>query len=304
MKNIVKICILFTVMLLSLSGCRSVRIEPALAENVDNLQIRMLNSNEGVLYTEKSAPQIKFRNNSGVLFTGRTPIFVNSKTQIVNKSIDYFFFSWEIPYFLFDNYDLLETLLNLEKQQVQVQSIVIDAGHGGKDPGAVGKVSQEKTINLAIALKLKDALEAKGIKVFLSRSDDRYLTLKERTDFVQKLDCRIDLFISIHQNSSTNAKASGIETYYPKRILQNGEMSESDKFNFSVACKIQQKLAEFCRLANRGVKNADFYVLKKNSVPAILIECGFISNAEEEQVLNSEAHQQAIIKSIVETLQL
>ena len=204
------------------------------------------------------------------------------------------------------------------------KTIVIDAGHGGKDPGALGEGErQEKVVVLSIAKKLRDALTAKGYKVLLTRDGNTFIPLKGRTQFATQN--RADLFISIHANANRNREANGIETYYldvastdkasegiaarenadsgysiqELNTLLEGLVQESKSADSQrLATAVQKELIRATDARDRGVKHARFVVLIGTSVPAILIETGFISNPTEGKKLTSAAYQQKIAGAI------
>lgn len=162
----------------------------------------------------------------------------------------------------------------------------IDAGHGGYDPGAVANGLNEKDLTLSIALKVKAKLEAKGIKVVMSRDTDKFLSLQ---DIANKANASSpDMFISIHINSAGATSASGIETYYYKGM---------DK---PLASDIQNKLIEYTGANNRGVKWEEFFVVKNTNMPASLVECGFITNVNEANKLKSASYQDTLARAIVD----
>ncbi len=178
--------------------------------------------------------------------------------------------------------------------------IVVDAGHGGIDPGANRPGVMEKDINLAVALQLKDMLNQSGIKVVLSRQTDIDLSpecdnekvrgryhrdLMARVEMTEESDA--DLFISIHANAVANAKRHGAEVFYSAK-------SESGKL---LANLIQ---AELCTATqtNRTAKTADYFVLRRNKIPAALIELGYITNTAERQLLQTPEHQRKLAEAI------
>jgi N-acetylmuramoyl-L-alanine amidase len=168
--------------------------------------------------------------------------------------------------------------------------IVIDPGHGGKDPGALGSYSKEKDINLILSLKLKDKLIASGIDIVCTREDDRYIDLQPRCDIANKN--RADYFISIHCNSSKDKRASGTETF----CLAGGGKA------YKLAQVLQTKMIEFNKNKDRGVKFANFYVLRETKMPAVLIEVMFISNPEEEDKLNNTQWQDAFTNQLTKVM--
>ena len=155
--------------------------------------------------------------------------------------------------------------------------IFIDAGHGGRDPGAVRYGLREKDANLDIALRLKNKLEANGFIVIMSRTGDEYHSLNERVNMANA--SQADLFLSIHNNASISPYANGTETYW----CSNGVSGSSQFANF-----IQSNLLSQIGRANRGVKTANFRVIKYTNMPAALVECAFVSNSTEAELLKTE----------------
>lgn len=163
--------------------------------------------------------------------------------------------------------------------------ICIDAGHGGKSSGAVGIFSEEKDINLQLALILQEKLRRSKIDTVMTRSDDVYLDLQQRCDVANKNKC--DYFISIHCNGFSDSSASGTETFY-----------YTGKEGLGLASEIQKAVIGYNKNKDRGVKTADFYVLKYTDMPAVLLECAFITNKKEEEMLNSKDWQEGFIKAV------
>ncbi|MGL6184605.1 MAG: N-acetylmuramoyl-L-alanine amidase [Clostridium chrysemydis] len=152
--------------------------------------------------------------------------------------------------------------------------IVIDPGHGGKDPGAISNGLREKDINLKISKALKEELLRDGFTVKLTREDDTFLSLKERSDIGNSF--KGDLFISIHCNSSLNADASGTEVF-----IYNLKNRETKDLGERIALEISKSL----NLKNRGVKEGNFAVLRCTKMKAILIETAFLSNKKDSKKL-------------------
>ncbi|GGF75853.1 hypothetical protein GCM10010912_21250 [Paenibacillus albidus] len=168
--------------------------------------------------------------------------------------------------------------------------VVIDAGHGGKDPGGISLGKQkEKDFTLATTLKIRELLKNDpNIELVLTRSDDRYPTLQERTKLANEL--KADLFISIHANSipeGSLSNPSGTETYYTR--------PESLEF----ANIVHKHLAAASSLADRGVRQSSLHVTRETKMPAILLECGYLSNAKDEALLYSEDFQQQVAEAVV-----
>lgn len=215
--------------------------------------------------------------------------------------------------------------------------VVIDAGHGGHDPGALGKFSKEKTINLNVALKLGKQIKRNcpDVKVVYTRERDVFIPLGRRADIANN--AKADLFISIHTNSVAGSKtAKGASTWtlglaksdanlevakrensvilyesdYKTRYAGfNPNSAESyiifefmqDKYmsqSVHLASLVQKEFRHTCKRADRGVHQAGFLVLKASAMPSILVELGFISNPEEERYLNSEAGSTTLANGI------
>ena len=206
-------------------------------------------------------------------------------------------------------------------------TLVLDAGHGGKDPGAVGKFSNEKDLNLALVLKVGELIKAQypEVKVVYTRSTDVFIPLQTRADIANKNNA--DLFISIHTNASPNKEAKGVETFILgtekmeknldvamrenavmkleadyKTTYQGFDPNSIDSYimfelmqnNFmdqslQFAEQIQKRFVGHLNRSDRGVQQASFWVLLKTACPSVLFEMGFISNPEEERYMNKEA---------------
>jgi N-acetylmuramoyl-L-alanine amidase len=180
-----------------------------------------------------------------------------------------------------------ERLIDVNKQSPVVRHvqppyrkevIVIDPGHGGKDPGArsLGKPTVlEKRLTLACSQIVKHSLETLGYKPLLTRKSDHSLTLSDRVEFCQAN--QPDIFVSIHFNSAPNCSAEGIEIFYfpsrqdPKRAKLSEELAQATL----------RRSIEWTGAENRRVKKGDYYVIRENDVPAILIEGGFLTNDHE-----------------------
>lgn len=213
----------------------------------------------------------------------------------------------------------------------KIRRIVVDPGHGGHDPGAVGASGlQEKDVVLAIGLKLRELFRDElGLDVVMTRSTDVFIPLEERTAIANKVGA--DLFLSVHANAAPNRSAAGIETYYlnlakTDKVAQlaakeNGtslekvsvlqailfDLMANYKLNDSahLADEVQKSLhkkirARYSDVKNLGVKQGPFYVLVGASMPSILVEAAFLSNAAEESRLKDPAYQTMAAEGILE----
>ena len=179
--------------------------------------------------------------------------------------------------------------------------IVIDAGHGGNDSGAIGPTGgMEKTVTLNIALRLQKLLEAEGATVYMTRSTDTEVSPKgAKASDIEELQARCDvannhdadIFISIHNDSFTNGAAKGTTGYYYSR----GSAKSRD-----LADKIRSGVIDQIGTQSRGTQSSNFYVVKHTDMPATLVEVAFISNPQEEQLLNSEEGIQKAAQGIAD----
>lgn len=231
---------------------------------------------------------------------------------------------------------LLLALKPAGRPQYRVRKVVIDAGHGGKDPGKIGKISKEKEVALKIALKVGQYIEQylDEVEVIYTRTDDRFLELWERPDLANKNNA--DLFISVHCNSEPRKRAYGTETFvmglhtsgknlelaksenavvlmeedYEENYDGYDPSSPQSHILFSLfqnayrensmrfARKVETQFKKRVGRKSRGVKEAGFVVLWKAAMPSVLIEVGFLSNEKEERYLNDELGQTYIASGI------
>lgn len=217
-------------------------------------------------------------------------------------------------------------------------TLVLDAGHGGQDAGAIGSFSKEKNINLTYVLALgkKIAANHKDVKIIYTRTTDVFIPLNERAQIANKANA--DLFMSIHTNSAKNKKANGTETFtlgharskenmelamlensvilleedYQK-TYQGFDPNSTDSYimfqfmqdqymeqSIKFADLIQQNFSKNTPLTDRGVRQAGFLVLRATTMPSVLVELGFISNREEEKYLNRKGNQDKMVDAIYE----
>ncbi|MGM0410981.1 MAG: N-acetylmuramoyl-L-alanine amidase family protein [Bacillota bacterium] len=169
---------------------------------------------------------------------------------------------------------------------VKFVKIVIDAGHGGNDPGAVSNGVKEKIVNIKIVAQLYLLLLSTGYNVKLTRSSDEFISLANRVKIAKEFDA--DIFVSIHTNAFKNKEVEGIESYYGKK-----------KGSFSLGESIQNESIYHLGALDRGVKNGEkFYVLKNSPCPSVLVECGFLTNNSERILLQDDFYQKSLAYSI------
>jgi N-acetylmuramoyl-L-alanine amidase len=163
--------------------------------------------------------------------------------------------------------------------------VVIDAGHGGFDRGGIpGQRVAEKTMNLDVALRLRQALQASGYRVVMTRDSDVFVPLPTRVAIANSY--RNAIFVCIHFNATRRSGANGIETYFYS--------SQS----LPLASAIHYYVAGGAPSENRGVRRRGYYVLRKTAVPSVLVECGFLTNPTEAQYAQSVAYRQKLADEI------
>jgi len=179
---------------------------------------------------------------------------------------------------------------------LQGKTIVIDPGHGGSNPGAVDNNTRESDNNLAVGLKIRDKLVQAGAKVAMTRSSDKTVAaegstlgeeLQARLDIAQANNA--DIFVSVHSNSNTDSSITGAMTFYP-----NGNSSNA------LASAVQSSVIRQTGAVDKGTSPATYYVLRNASMPAILVEMGFVSNAAEAARLQEDSYRNQMAQGIVD----
>ena len=321
--------------------------------NIDNNNYYSLNDMKHVLKTtnhfidyEHGKVTFTLAGESIIVYTNTHFVSAKGKTAnlsypIIYKNNDFYlpetFFSRSLVAYFPEKFSWNEntkSLITETPADNRIRTIVIDPGHGGRDPGAVGKKSYEKHITLDVAKKLKTQLESEfdDIKVVLTRTTDTFASLHDRTTLANAN--KADLFISLHCNAIKNRTAKGTEVYFlaPARtteardvaafensvvetfeggvealqayddlqfiladLLQSEQLEESS----DLAIRLQTELINKTKASDRGVKQADFFVLRGAAMPAVLIELGFISNETEEQKMMDTKYQNEQVAAIV-----
>lgn len=183
--------------------------------------------------------------------------------------------------------DSSETVMFELPWEQKEADIVLDAGHGGKDQGTSYGDVLEKDITLEITKKTQEVLKNSGYRVKLTREDDTFINIHKRAEAANKKNARV--FVSIHCNSVEKGQADGIETYY-------AESKETD--SQALAQAIQTNASEKTQALDRGAKTADYVVVKETEMPAALIEVGFLTDANERELLQQEEYQQKLAEGI------
>jgi N-acetylmuramoyl-L-alanine amidase len=266
-------------------------------------------------------------------FTSKTKqkkLSVNKGKQAMSRNI--FHTATLLVFFIV----LIQGFAAAQKSDYHIRKVVIDPGHGGKDPGAVGKISKEKDLVLAISLKLGELIKANhsDVEVIYTREKDEFVELHKRAALANEVEA--DIFISVHVNAISGANAYGAETFAMGlhvseenlRVakLENSVVLQEENYednyqgfdptspeshiifslyqnaylerSLTLAQKMQYYFKSEAGRYDRGVKQAGFLVLWRTSMPAILVECGFISNPEEEKFMNTAEGQEKLANSI------
>lgn len=207
------------------------------------------------------------------------------------------------------------------------QTIILDAGHGGRDIGASSKGVREKDLTLSMTLKLKRILEKMGYKVLLTRNKDKFMNLKQRSDYVYQH--RGSIFVSIHANAAPRKRTKGvhyegIEVFYLslknskrirnkramyrgkkvysrnayKQMVSSWKFSQSKKLSTSVHKHILSHVANEYKIYDKGIKRKDFWVLLATKMPSILVETGYLTNANEVKKLQNSHYQTLLMEGI------
>jgi len=282
-------------------------------------------------YLNKDAKRVNLR-------AGDELVLVNDNILHLNSPIDIYQGTIVVPsQFKEQVFDILfpqtvSTHHRLNQGKINLIKVVIDAGHGGNDPGAIGKNGlREKDVNLDIARRLSDLLRAEGVYTLLTRSNDRFIPLSTRVNIANKSGA--DLFISIHSNANRSRSASGFEVYYvapsisdSKRAYLTARSASLHLKNAVFASNSQDLQAiiwdmiytnsraesiglahSLCKVMDSsidanilGVKGARYQVLKGVRMPGILIEVGFVSNLNEEKLLRTSTYRQKLAAGILE----
>ncbi len=285
------------------------------------------------VYLNKDSKRITLR-------AGDEIILVNDSAMHLDAPVDFHYGTVVVPrQFKEQVFDILFPLSvsaqrKTVKEKIKLKKIIIDPGHGGKDPGAIGKRGlREKDVNLDIAMRLNDLLRAEGVRTVLTRSSDRFIPLPTRVSITNKSDA--DLFVSLHANANRSRSLNGFEVYYVSPSVSDLKRAHDAARNVplhlknSVFARRSQDLESIvwdmiyasnraesidlayslCRgigsavdVSILGVKGARYQVLRGANIPAVLVEVGFVSNPGEERLLRSGAYRQRLAEGILEGL--
>ncbi len=235
--------------------------------------------------------------------------------------------------------DFERRIINLLIEKIEIAersiyAVLVDAGHGGKDPGTIGRSgTYEKDVVLDICKRLNRALKRKGFEVVMTRERDKFITLERRTEIASRVN--VDLFVSVHANSSPSRGASGVEVYSFRLLDAKGRQEAQRQKNYRIlfenlemkpdspelagvvvdmvydykraeskilASYIAGGLSTKVRAKNRGMKRSGFFLLRNTLAPAVLVEVGFLSNSREERLLKTSSYRQKIADGIAESV--
>lgn len=265
-----------SLMLFAIS-CKKVKIDP---EVLGKFQVRAMTEKDGQLFLHGEKASAVLIHNSRRVESGGIQMIFPDETLRDNAGV------WHLP----RRSGYLRVLF--EPLTLSIKTIVIDPGHGGKDSGALSAEQKikEKDLNLDLAFKLGSELQRYGFRVLYTRDDDSTVALGSRGGKFPA-----DLFISIHHNASKNISASGVETYC---LLSKDAFDRKIASAFQIACEMQRAQSHASGNYGRGVKFADFRVLRDAPCPAILFEAGFITNPDEEKRCVSADYRQTMAENL------
>jgi len=342
MKKIYNLFLFLILFALLLSGCSTTPIGESFAtynvNGVNYLSLTNLCNAKGIAWDYDTIGRVisLSRGAHNVdLMLGDSFILVDGSPQHLSYPVEMYQVMVVVPYSFKDQVidGIFKEFVKPSRNYpnvLSIQKIVIDAGHGGADPGALGRTGlREKDVNLDIAKKLAAILREDGLEVVLTRSTDRFISLSGRVSIANGSNA--DLFVSIHSNASRTKSLNGFEVYYvtssvndTKRAyssarsvpiaVEHFELASSsmdlkaiiwDMIHVSNQAESVCLARKICRVMDDnsdsriiGIKGARFAVLKGARMPAVLVETGFISNREEEKLLKNSIYRQKVAEII------
>lgn len=271
------------------------------AKNIKNFyRFDALNISKGELKFQSPKVKMTIKNGSDNLFINS--VLFRLSYKVTQKNGHYLFSRIDLA-------KLIDPVLRPSyiKTAKRFGTVIIDPGHGGTDPGSVNRYGKEKDFNLRLAKILMKDLERKGFRVRMTRSSDVYPTLGQRVSFANRIPDAI--FVSIHFNSFVNSTAKGIETYalsprgsgtHNSRGVRNNflEGNRRDSENIALATAVHAAVMKKTQAEDRGIKRDRFTVLAGLSMPAVLLEGGFLSNPAEAKKIASTSYLSIISQGI------
>jgi N-acetylmuramoyl-L-alanine amidase len=340
-KNLYLLGVLTCLLTITLNGCVSVPTKEALPtydiNGITYLPLASLCNLKGINLEydtfAKTAVLIKGSHKIN-LMVGERLVLVDNLPKYLRHPVDMYQGTVVVPYNFKEQ--ILDTLFKeiYPPRKVvpptAIKKVVIDAGHGGKDPGAIGRTgAREKVITLDIAKRLSSLLRADGINVVMTRSIDIYVPLSSRVDMANN--AKADIFLSVHVNANRVKSISGCEVYYVSPTVNDSaralSAAQDARLDFDSSCfasnskdlkatlwdmlytQSRQESIELARsicqsmknnldIAILGIKAGRYYVLKGARMPTVLIEIGFLSNYNEERMLKNGYYRQSIAEAI------
>jgi N-acetylmuramoyl-L-alanine amidase len=211
---------------------------------------------------------------------------------------------------------LEHSVATLERPQIgpwdaetqKIPLVLVDAGHGGHDGGAVANGAIEKHLTLEIAKFLRDELIASGIRVVMTRETDVFLPLEQRASLTAKHGA--EAFVSVHVNTDgSGSEAEGVETYFAGKpslsvMRKTGQKEDIGLVSEKLAAVVQRCVCEEAQASSRGTKQRDYVVIEEAACPAVLVECGFLTNTAEARRLKEKKHQEKLARGIAAGVKL
>ena len=199
-------------------------------------------------------------------------------------------FKFMLAFAVFTSFAFMKPLENDPKKTI---TVVIDAGHGGEDHGMKVEGFSEKEIVAAISQKIKDNNSDKEVIIHLTRTEDNFISLQDRVDFINNL--KPDLILSLHVNGNKNTAVSGVEFY----VSPSNKQYEASKI---IAEKINSHVVGNLKVQSKGVKDANFTILKNTEFPAITVELGYLTNENDRKFLTDNNQQEKIASIILDII--
>jgi len=344
LENKLKIITFFLALVFFIAGCASVPTSDSLPtysiNGVTYLSLAALCEKKGINWQYDTFSKTIILSKGGHkinLMAGQSMVVVDGKLEYFKHKVDYYQGTIVVPYkFKEQVIDVLfgGKLTSGKAYTLKIKKIVIDAGHGGYDPGAIGRTgTNEKDINLDIAKRLAKLLKDEGVEVVMTRSNDTFISLERRVELANR--SKAQLFVSVHSNANKTRSLNGFEVYHcTPNAVNSGKasvnvdnlLSALDRDSYTYLSKNLKgiltdmvytysrgesvELAKaICRTADAdldtriiGTKSAGFFVLKGARMPAVLIEVGFLSNREEERLLKNSYYRDQIAQAIAHSI--
>ncbi len=278
---------------MAVAGCQQPQAGPGVSLAEERVSITELAAQLGLGVSERAPTHVTLKKpgNTVMLFTfegGKA--YVNAKPIGPMGRVEKVAGKTYVPADLVQQIrSAMRTTGRFSRRKSLSSCVVIDAGHGGKDPGAISSLGYyEKVVNLEVARKVGYLLRNKGLKVVMTRESDRFIELEERAAVANRHGA--DLFVSIHSDSSSNSSARGFTIYVARSASWSSRRA---------AAAIGRAMLR-AGLTSRGTERADYRVLVQTRCPAVLIELGYLSNRDEARLLRSSSFQDRLARAIAE----